>query len=75
MDDGSVIILEEEFVNKEDGKFSDWLDSHDFLVRTRKEKLKGHFDSLTPNEIDLELRKEAIKTIVAEVIATVEVTS
>jgi len=50
------------------------MDSHDFSIRTRKEKLKGQHDSLTPDEINLELRKEAVKTIVAEVTATVEVT-
>ena len=74
MDDGSVIVLEGEFICKENGEFSDWVDSHTLSLRTRKEKLKGRPGSLTPDEIDLELRKEGIKVIVAEVTATVETT-
>ena len=83
MDDGSVIVLEGEFISKKNGEFSDWLDSkmNQFdssiltrTIRTRKEKLKKQPDSLTPDEVILELRKENIKTIVAEVTATIEVT-
>ena len=61
MDDGSIVILDGEFISKEEGEFFDWLNSHDFSVKTKEKSPESEVDELGSKEVNLDEISRLIK--------------